>query len=75
MLDWFNNVEKICEPYVKAILCTYYPDEYQFSNNGIGRTKVIAYPINIIDVDMIVKHTTYKNFNSWLNHYKFFKIN
>ncbi len=74
MLDWFNNVEKICEPYVKAILCTYYPDEYQFSNNGIGRTKVIAYPINIIDVDMIVKHTTYKNFNSWLNHYKVFKI-
>lgn len=27
MLDWFNNVEKVCEPYIKAILCTYYPDE------------------------------------------------
>lgn len=74
MLDWFNNVAKVCEPYVKAILCTYYPDEYQFSNNSMGRTQVKSYPINHIDIDMIVKHTKYKNFNSWLIHYKVFKI-
>lgn len=74
MLDWFNNVEKICEPYVKAILCTYYPDEYQFSNNPMGRTQVKSYQINHIDIDMIVKHTKYKNFISWLDHYKVFKI-
>lgn len=74
MLDWFNNVERICEPYIKAILCTYYPDEYQFSNNGMGRTQVEPYPINLIDIDMIVKHTTLKNFNSWLSHYKVFQI-
>ena len=74
MLDWFNNVNSICEPYIKAILCTYYPDEYQFSNNGIDRTNVTTYPIDIIDIDMIVKHTTYKNFNSWLIHYKVFKV-
>ncbi|MBE6845920.1 MAG: hypothetical protein E7508_09510 [Ruminococcus sp.] len=75
MLDWFNNVEKICEPYVKAILCTYYPDEYQFSNNGMGRTQVEPYPIGLIDIDIIVKHTRLNNFNSWLSYYKVFQIN
>ncbi len=74
MLDWFNNVEKICEPYIKAILCTYYPDEYQFSNNVMGKTQVKPYPINHIDIDMIVKHTSFKNFNNWLSYYKVFKI-
>ena len=74
MLDWFNNVEKVCEPYVKAILCTYYPDEYQFSNNAMGRTQVEQYPINLIDIDMIVKHTTFKKFNNWLSNYKVFQI-
>ncbi len=74
MIDWFNNVEKICEPYIKAMLCTYYPDEYQFSNNEMGRTQVEPYPINLIDIDMIVKHTKFKNFNSWISHYKVFKI-
>lgn len=74
MLDWFNNVEKMCEPYIKAMLCTYYPDEYQFSNPQMGRTQVQPYPINLIDIDMIVKHTKYKNFNSWLSHYKVFRI-
>ena len=28
MLDWFNNVEKMVTPYIKAIFCTYYPDEF-----------------------------------------------
>lgn len=74
MLDWFNDVEKICEPYIKAILCTYYPDEYQFSNNGLGRTHVEPYPINLIDIDMIIKHTKLKDFNSWISHYKVFNI-
>ncbi|MGN0619230.1 MAG: SIR2 family protein [Ruminiclostridium sp.] len=74
MLDWFNNVEKICEPYIKAILCTYYPDEYQFSKNSFGRNQVEPYPINLIDIDMIVKHTKLSNFNNWLSHYKVFGI-
>lgn len=74
MLDWFNNVEKICEPYIKAILCTYYPDEYQFSYNAIDRTQVEPYPISLIDIDMIVKHTKFNNFNSWLSHYKVSQI-
>lgn len=74
MLDWFNNAEKICEPYIKAILCTYYPDEYQFSNNALGRTEVAPYPINLIDIDMIVKHTKFKNFVNWIIYYKVFRI-
>ncbi len=76
MLDWFNNVEKVCEPYIKAILCTYYPDEYQYSNYSVfGRTRVETYPITLIDIDMIVKHSKYKDFCSWISYYKVFSVN
>ena len=34
MLDWFNNVEKMVTPYIKAIFCTYYPDEFQGDFHG-----------------------------------------
>lgn len=37
MLDWFNNVEKMVTPYIKAIFCTYYPDEFQAEKKGIFR--------------------------------------
>ena len=74
MLDWFNNVSKMCQPYIKAILCTYYPDEYQYSNSDFGRTRVKPYPLNLIDIDMIVRHTNFKNFNSWLSYYKVFNL-
>ncbi|MCH5194272.1 MAG: SIR2 family protein [Oscillospiraceae bacterium] len=75
MLDWFNNVENIVDPYIKAILCTYYPDEYQFSSNSLfGRTYTRPYPITYIDIDMIVKHVKLKNFQSWISYYKVFTI-
>lgn len=76
MLDWFNNVEKMVDPYIKAILCTYYPDEYQFSSNSLfKRTYVKPYPLEIIDIDMIVKHVKLKNFRSLISYYKVFSIN
>lgn len=76
MLDWFNNVQKVCAPYIKAILCTYYPDEYQYSKNSIfGRTQVKPYPLTLMDIDMIVKHTKYTEFCSWISHYKVFTVN
>lgn len=75
ILDWFNNVEKLCEPYIKAILCTYYPDEYQYSNNsGLGRTHVEPYPLSLIDIDIIVRHAKLTKFNSWISFYKVFSI-
>lgn len=74
MMDWFNNVEKICAPYIKAILCTYYPDEYQYSNYWVSRTQVEPYPIRLLDIDIIVKHTKYNNFESWISFYKVFTI-
>jgi len=71
MLDWFNNVQKMATPYVKAILCTYYPDRYQYKNNGIlGRTEVKPYPISLLDIDIIVKHVKYKDFKDWIKYYK-----
>lgn len=74
MLDWFNNVSKMCEPYVKAILCTYYPDEYQYSRFNLGRTQVEKYPLNLADIDMIIRHVKFKNFKSWISKYKVFQL-
>ncbi|WP_303821196.1 SIR2 family protein [Ruminococcus flavefaciens] len=74
MLDWFNNVSKMCEPYIKAILCTYYPDEYQFSNPALGRTHVKPYPLNITDINLIIRHVKYKDFISWISYYKVFSL-
>ena len=70
MLDWFNNVSKICGPYIRAILCTYYPDEYQYSRMDLGRTQVEQYPLNILDLDMLVRHVRFKDFKSWISYYK-----
>lgn len=74
MLDWFNNVSKMCEPYIKAILCTYYPDKYQFSNFSLGRTDVKPYSLNLIDINLIIRHVKYKDFNSWISYYKVFNL-
>ena len=50
MLDWFNNVEKMVTPYIKAIFCTYYPDEFQAEKKGIfPRTHVEPYPMELVD--------------------------
>ena len=74
MLDWFSNVKNVAAPYIKAILCTYYPDSYQFSLYDMGRTQVAPYPLSLLDIDLIVKHSDYKLFNSWIEHYKVFEI-
>lgn len=67
MLDWFNNVEKMVTPYIKAIFCTYYPDEFQGDfHGGFMRTNVSPYPIELLDVDMIVKHIKQKELRSIL---------
>lgn len=75
MLDWFNNVQQMATPYVKAVLCTYYPDRYQYKNNGIfGRTEVKPYPISLLDIDIIVKHVKPKDFKEWVKNYKVEKL-
>ncbi len=74
MLDWFDNVSKMCEPYVKAILCTYYPDEYQFSNPAFGRTQVKPYPLNLTDINLIIRHVKYDDFIKWISYYKVFNL-
>lgn len=71
MLDWFSNVEKMVTPYIKAIFCTYYPDEFQGDMKGaFSRTYVKPYPIELVDVDMMVKHIKLKNLRSIASYYK-----
>ena len=71
MLDWFVNVKRMVMPYIKAIFCTYYPDEFQGDfRGGFMRTRVSAYPIELLDVDMMVKHIKQKELKSIASHYK-----
>lgn len=71
MLDWFSNVEKMVTPYIKAIFCTYYPDEFQGNMKGAFlRTYAIPYPIELLDVDMMVKHVKLKSIRSIASYYK-----
>lgn len=71
MLDWFNNVEKMVTPYIKAIFCTYYPDEFQGDfQGGFSRTNVKPYPMELLDVDMMVKHIKQKDLRSIASYYK-----
>lgn len=76
MLDWFNNVEKMVMPYIKAIFCTYYPDEFQGNfHGGFMRTNVSPYPIELLDVDMMVKHIKQKELRSIALYYKVDSVN
>lgn len=71
MLDWFNNVEKMLIPYIKSIFCTYYPDKFQGDMKlNFPRTYVKPYPIELVDVDMIVKHVKLKNLRNIVSYYK-----
>lgn len=71
MLDWFTNVTKMVTPYIKAIFCTYYPDEFQGDfQGGLPRTFACPYPINLLDVDMMVKHIKPKELKNIASHYK-----
>ena len=42
MLDWFNNVEKMVTPYIKAVFCTYYPDDFQGEYRGACNSFIIS---------------------------------
>ena len=71
MLDWFNNVTKMVMPYIKAIFCTYYPDEFQVDmQEQFSRTYAIPYPIELVDIDMMVKHVKLKDLKRIASHYK-----
>ena len=71
MMDWFSDVERMVTPYIKAVFCTYYPDEFQRNFQGkFLRTKVETYPIELLDVDMMVKHIKQKDLKSIALHYK-----
>lgn len=71
MLDWFNDVERMVTPYIKAIFCTYYPDEFQGNRQGaFPRTNVKPYPIELLDVDMMVKHIKQRDLRNIASYYK-----
>lgn len=72
MLDWFSVVGRVVTPYVKAIFCTYYPTQYHqvYELSGFPRTILKQYPLELLDVDMIVKHISLKDLRCMATYYK-----
>lgn len=72
MLDWFSDVGRVVTPYVKAMFCTYYPNRYNKVDelSGFPRTILKQYPLELLDVDIIVKHISLKDLRCMATYYK-----
>jgi NAD-dependent protein deacetylases, SIR2 family len=67
--DYFKNPKTYLKPYLKSILCTYYPsidvqDDFEFD------TFKENYKLNDYDIDMFSKYTDPEEFLSWIDQYK-----
>lgn len=61
-LDYFNNMEKFFEPYIEAIISTYSPKTKRVRTNIVfpDYNKYDSYIFNRYDLDIIIKHSSYK---------------
>lgn len=69
-LDYFSEPKEYLSYYLKALLCSYSPENRNSNILGIGAHKVERYyPIGEVDLDMLVKFTSPKTLKSWLEKY------
>ncbi|MGI6692147.1 MAG: SIR2 family protein [Christensenellales bacterium] len=69
-LDGFSNPKTYFSYYVKAMLCSYSPIPPDSEKNLFGiRTHREKYPLNEIDLDIVVKYVTHKNLSAWTKQY------
>ena len=69
-LDGFSNPKIYFSYYVKAMLCSYSPISPDSKNNPFGiRTHREKYPLNEIDLDIVVKYVTHQNLSTWIKQY------
>lgn len=69
-IDRFSDPKIYFKNYIKAILCTYSPAT-EFKNNAgvIFATHRQHYPINIFDLDIIIKYCDPKSLKRWIKEY------
>ena len=66
-IDHFSDPKRFFEYYVQAILCTYAPLSDVTDNDWGPGTHRERYPLNEIDLDIIVKYTNEKELKKWIN--------
>lgn len=71
MLDHFSNPKTLLEPYLKAVICTYAPENKMKSDFfGDRKSELKEYDLNSEDLDMFVKFTNPKHLDKWFDEYK-----
>lgn len=75
-LDYFNNMEKFFEPYIEAIVSTYSPKTKRIRTNTVfpDYNEYKNYIFNIYDLDIIIKHSSYKKIKELLRKYELKEI-
>lgn len=70
-IDSFKEPREYFKYYLQAILCSYSPilEKTQLSNLGFAKTDLRKYPLNEIDLDILVKYSDPKTILSWINKY------
>lgn len=71
-LDYYNNMEKFFEPYIEATISTYSPKTQRVRTNTVfpDYNKYDSYIFNRYDLDIIIKHSSYKNIKELLSKYE-----
>lgn len=71
-LDYYNNMEKFFEPYIESTISTYSPKTQRVRTNTVfpDYNKYDSYIFNRYDLDIIIKHSSYKNIKELLSKYE-----
>lgn len=71
-LDYYNNMEKFFEPYIEATISTYSPKTQRVRTNTVfmDDNKYDSYIFNRYDLDIIIKHSSYKKIKELLSKYE-----
>ena len=71
MIDYFTDSKNILEPYVKAMLCTYFPQiERKSFFLGLKSSIPKKYFLNTTDLDILIKHTNLDKLKLFVNDFK-----
>lgn len=71
MIDHFPYTKEVLEPYIKSMLCTYFPQEEKISIFfGLKSNPPKKYFLNSIDLDIIVKYSNFKKLKSLFRDYR-----
>lgn len=69
-INYFSDPSNYFASYVEAILCSYSLTSLNPNSSLAIRTAQKSYPLNSIDVDIVVKYTKHSNLKEWISNYK-----